>query len=99
MVGMEVSLEVKTDVVEAFIAACKDNAENTWQEPGNIRFDLYQIGDAPHQFLLVEVYDSAESQSAHLETAHFKRWYEATRDMVVDSSVKTIKPVFSDHMK
>ncbi|MEL6270304.1 MAG: putative quinol monooxygenase [Chloroflexota bacterium] len=99
MVSLEVNLEVKPDVVDAFIAACKDNAEHTWQEPGNIRFDLYQEGDAPHKFLLVEVYYSTESQSAHMESDHFQRWYEATRDMVVNSSAVNIKPVFPDHMK
>jgi quinol monooxygenase YgiN len=36
----QVSLHVKPDQVEAFVAATLDNARLTRQEPGNLRIDV-----------------------------------------------------------
>src|SRR4051812_35200463 len=90
MLTVHVHIQVKPDRVEAFKAACIENARNSLQEPGVARFDVLQQHDDPTRFLLVEVYRTAEAPAAHKQTAHYKAWAEAVTDMmaVPRSSVK-----------
>ena len=90
MLTVHVHIQVKPDRVEAFQAACVENARNSLQEPGIARFDVLQQQDDPTRFLLVEVYRSAEAPAAHKQTAHYRAWAEAVADMtaVPRSSVK-----------
>jgi quinol monooxygenase YgiN len=90
MLIVHVHIQVKPDQVEAFKAACIENARNSLQEPGIARFDVLQQQDDPARFLLVEIYRSAEAPAAHKQTAHYQRWAEAVADMMVvpRSSVK-----------
>ncbi len=43
-----VHVHVKAEVVEPFLRATLDNARNTIQEPGNLRFDVLQQADDPN---------------------------------------------------
>ena len=90
MLIVHVHIRVKPDQVEAFKAACIENARNSLLEPGIARFDVLQQQDDPARFLLVEVYRTAEAPAAHKQTAHYQRWAEAAADMmaVPRSSVK-----------
>ena len=82
MLIVHVQIQVKPDQVEAFKAACIENARNSLQEPGIARFDVLQQQDDPARFLLVEIYRSAEAPAAHKQTAHYQRWAEAVADMM-----------------
>ena len=42
--------------VDAFIAATLENARNSVQEPGMVRFDVVQQDDDPTRFVLIEIY-------------------------------------------
>lgn len=75
-----VYVAVKPDFVEPFIEATLDNAENSRQEPGVVRFDVMQQHDDPTQFLLYEVYREAADLDRHRETAHYARWRDAVAD-------------------
>jgi autoinducer 2-degrading protein len=94
MFGKRVVLEIKSEFTEAFIAASRANAEGTWQEPGNVRFDLVQSVDDPNIFTLFEVFVSEEASDAHLASAHFAAWREATGDMLVSRQVYRFTPIF-----
>jgi len=72
-----VHVHVKPEHREAFIAATLDNAKNTVQEPGNVRFDVLQQNDESDRFVLYEVYRDEAGMKAHKETAHYARWAEA----------------------
>jgi (4S)-4-hydroxy-5-phosphonooxypentane-2,3-dione isomerase len=72
-----VHIHVKPENTEAFIAASRDNASHTIQEPGNLRFDVLQQADDPQHFLLYEVYRDDAAAKAHKQTAHYARWREA----------------------
>ena len=82
MLIVHVHIQVKPDLVEAFQAACIENARNSLQEPGIARFDVLQQQDEPTRFLLVEIYRTAEAPASHKQTAHYKRWAEAVADMM-----------------
>jgi quinol monooxygenase YgiN len=94
---IHVQVHVKPEYVEAFRQAIIENARNSVQEPGIIRFDVVQQKDDPTRFVLVEVYRSPEDLNKHKETAHYKTWAQAVAPMMADprSSLK-YEPVFPD---
>ena len=75
-----VTVWVKEEHVQDFIAASTRNHEGSVQEPGNLRFDVLQSVDDPGRFLLYEAYESEEAAAAHKETPHYLEW----RDTVAD---------------
>ena len=72
-----VHVQVKPEHLDDFIAASRDNASNTIQEPGSLRFDVLQQADDPQRFILYEVYRDEAATKAHKLTAHYARWREA----------------------
>ena len=56
MLIVHVFVHVHPHRVDAFIAATLENARNSVQEPGIIRFDVVQQDDDPTRFLLIEIY-------------------------------------------
>jgi (4S)-4-hydroxy-5-phosphonooxypentane-2,3-dione isomerase len=81
---VHVFIHVKPDSIEAFKAACVDNASNSIREPGIVRFDVVQQADDPERFVLVEVYLSKEDQPRHRETAHYARWRDTVESMMAE---------------
>ena len=90
MLVVHVFVHVKPDQVDAFKAACLENARNSVQEPGIARFDVIQQQDDPTRFVLVEVYRTPDDPAKHKETAHYKKWRETVADMMAEprSSIK-----------
>lgn len=72
-----VHVHVKPEHCKAFIAASLENARNTIQEPGNLRFDVLRQADDLNRFVLYEVYCDDAGAKAHKETAHYARWAAA----------------------
>jgi (4S)-4-hydroxy-5-phosphonooxypentane-2,3-dione isomerase len=93
MLIVHVQIQVKADQVEAFKAACGENARNSLLEPGIARFDVLQQHDDPTRFLLVEIYRTAEAAAAHKQTHHYQKWAETVSGMMAAprSSVKFTK--------
>jgi len=81
---VNVSVHVKPDEVDNFIAATRENARNSRLEPGVVRFDLLQAADDPQRFLLVEIYRNPEAVAAHKETGHYKTWRDTVADMMAE---------------
>jgi len=69
-----VHVHVKPEHREEFIRASLENARNTIQEPGNLRFDVLQQADDPNRFILYEVYVDEGASKAHKDTPHYARW-------------------------
>ena len=84
MLMVHVSIHVKADQVDAFIAATLENARNSVLEPGIVRFDLVQQDDDPTRFLLIEIYRSADAPARHKETAHYAAWREVAEPMMAE---------------
>jgi quinol monooxygenase YgiN len=97
MLIVHVHAQVKREAVEAFREATIENARNSVQEPGVLRFDCIQQSDDATRFVLVEIYRSPQAAVDHKETAHYLRWRDAVADMMAEprSSVK-YSPVFPD---
>ena len=76
MLVTAVTVYVKKEHVDDFVAATKKNHEGSVREKGNLRFDVLQCIDDPCRFMLYEAYESEEASRAHKETAHYLAWKE-----------------------
>jgi quinol monooxygenase YgiN len=79
-----VHVHVKPENVEQFIEATLENARNTVEEPGALRFDLLQQIDDPNRFVLYEAYRDEAGAKAHKETAHYAGWREAVEPWMAE---------------
>jgi autoinducer 2-degrading protein len=75
-----VTVHIKPGHADDFIAAVLENARNTRQEPGNVRFDVLRAEEDPDRFLLYEVYRTREDFAIHQQTPHYLRWRETVQD-------------------
>jgi (4S)-4-hydroxy-5-phosphonooxypentane-2,3-dione isomerase len=94
-----VDLEISPDQIEAFIAALKENAAATIQEPGCRQYDVLQSPANPNQIFIYEVYENGAAVEAHRASEHFKKYLATTGKMVVKrqsrpmtSIVRNVKP-------
>jgi quinol monooxygenase YgiN len=78
-----VELEIDPSQLDAFKAAIKENGETAVRvEPGCWGFNAVFEKDNPTRLRLFEIYENVDAFKAHLETPHFKKYAEATKDMV-----------------
>jgi autoinducer 2-degrading protein len=80
MYVVSVTVFVKPQFVERFIAASLENARGTRREPGNLRFDISQGEEERNRFLLYEVYRTKEDLVRHQQTPHYLRWRETVAE-------------------
>jgi quinol monooxygenase YgiN len=92
MLIVHVFVHVKPDCIAAFKSASLENARNSVQEPGIVRFDVIQQTDDPTRFVLIEIYRTVEAPAHHKETAHYATWRDTVADMMVEprSSLKYV---------
>ena len=84
MLIVHVFVHVKAESVDAFKAATLENARNSVKEPGIVRFDVVQQDDDPTQFVLMEIYRTADAPALHKETAHYAVWRDAVAPMMAE---------------
>lgn len=84
MLIVQVFVHVLPQHVDAFLAATLDNAQNSVQEPGVVRFDVLQEADDASRFSLIEIYRDADAPAAHKTTAHYARWRDAVEPMMAE---------------
>ena len=99
MLVINVSIRVRPEHVDAFIAATLANARASLLEPGVVRFDLAQQEDDALQFLLTEIYKSAEDPARHKATDHYATWRDAVEPMMAEPRRSTkYHAVLHDHV-
>lgn len=84
MLIVHVFVHVKPESVDSFITASLENARNSVQEPGVVRFDVVQQDDDPTRFLLIELYRTAADPARHKETAHYAAWRDTVESMMAE---------------
>jgi quinol monooxygenase YgiN len=78
-----VELEIDPAQIEQFKTAIKENGETAVKvEPGCLAFNAVFEKDNPTHVRLFEIYANADAFKAHLETPHFKKYADATKDIV-----------------
>ena len=74
-------IPVKADRVSDFIdAICLDAIGSVNEEPGCLRFDVFQNQEDPTEIYLYEVYANKAAFDYHMRTPHFERWFETVKD-------------------
>jgi quinol monooxygenase YgiN len=84
MLIVHVFVHVKPASIDAFAAATLENARNSVEEPGVVRFDVVQQADDPARFLLIEIYRSSGDPARHKETPHYAAWRDAVEPMMAE---------------
>jgi len=82
-----VNIHVLQEHLDAFVEATLDNARNTREEPGNVRFDVLRKEGDPTRFFLYEVYHVEADFKAHQQTPHYLRWRERVAPMMASPRV------------
>jgi len=95
MNALVVSIDVKPEYVDEFIAATLANAHGSRTEPGNLRYDVLRSADDPNHFTLYEVYRDDAAMAAHRETQHYQQWAAAVEPWLVQPRTRVRNaPIF-----
>jgi len=81
---VHVYIQVKPEFVEECLKATIENARNSIQEPGIVRFDVIQQQDDRTRLLLIEVYRTIEDTAKHKETHHYNKWRDTVKKMMAE---------------
>ena len=84
MLIVHVHVHVRPEGVDAFVAATRENARRSVEEPGVVRFDVVQQADDPARFVLVEIYRTADDPARHKTTAHYAAWRDAVEPLMAE---------------
>ncbi len=76
MIVTIVHAEVLQEHIDDFVGATIANHLQSVREPGNMRFDVLQLGSDPARFALYEAYETEAAAAAHKETSHYLEWKE-----------------------
>jgi (4S)-4-hydroxy-5-phosphonooxypentane-2,3-dione isomerase len=83
MFALVVSLKVKADKRDQFLAVAEDDSVcSNRDEPGCLRFDVVQDTTDPNHFFFYEIYRDEAALQAHIQTPHLARWRAAAADVL-----------------
>ncbi len=77
-----VTLTVRADKLDAFLALAGRLGSHSRREPGCLRFEVLRQPDAPCCFLLDEAWADAAALEAHKRTEHHRRWRAEVPDLL-----------------
>jgi quinol monooxygenase YgiN len=87
-------LEIYPDQLDAYKAALKEEIDASIRtEPGVLTLYAVSIKDHPEQIRLFETYRDAASYQTHLQSPHFKKYKEETRQMVKSVTLLETDPI------
>src|SRR5438552_6782380 len=90
MFALVVSLRVKPDMRDRFLAAAQDDSTcSVRDEPGCLRFDVLQDNADPDHFFFYEVYQDEVAFQAHGQAPHFARWRAGAAEVLVEPANAT----------
>ena len=83
MLALMVSLKVKPDQRDRFLAVAEDDSTcSVRDEPGCFRFDVLEDQADRNHFVFYEVYRDDAALQAHTQMPHFARWREAAAQVL-----------------
>jgi quinol monooxygenase YgiN len=71
MIFIVVKFTIRADRSDEWLSLVDDFTQATRQEAGNIFFEWSRSVDNPHQFVLVEAFESSEAGVVHVNSEHF----------------------------
>ena len=95
MYAVVVSLKVKPEMREKFLAAALDDCTcSRRDEPGCLRFDVLQDNTDPNKFFFYEVYEDEKAVEAHRAAPHYATWRAAADTLDGPTAPTRCKTVF-----
>lgn len=85
MIFIVVKFTIHADRSDEWIALVDDYTRATRGEPGNVFFDWSRSVDNPHQFVLVEAFESSEAGQAHVNSEHFRTAMAWMPDLITET--------------
>ena len=81
-----VTVDVRSDKVDAFIAAATVNATASLRdEPGCLAFDIHRDNENPTRFYFCELYTDEDALlTGHRNAPHFLHWQEQSKEILVE---------------
>ena len=90
MIALFVSLKVKPELRDRFLAAAEDDSIcSVRDEPGCMRFDVLQDANDENHFYFYEVYRDDAAFQAHTQAPHYARWREAAGQVLDGPAERT----------
>ena len=90
MLALVVSLHVKPDQRDKFLAAAEDDSIcSVRDEPGCLRFDVLRDEADENHFYYYEVYRDEGAFQAHSQAPHYARWREAAAVVLAEPAQRT----------
>lgn len=72
MIFIAVKFTVRADRSEEWLELVEDFTQATRREAGNVFFEWSRSVQDPHQFVLLESFESSQAGAAHVNSEHFK---------------------------
>jgi quinol monooxygenase YgiN len=72
MIFVVVKFTIRVERSNEWLSLIDDFTQATRQEPGNIFFEWTRNVDDPHQFVLLEAFESRQAGEAHVNSEHFR---------------------------
>jgi len=85
MIFIAAKFTILPDRSEEWISLVEGFTTATRGEPGNVFFEWSRSVDNPHQFVLVEAFESSEAGGAHVNSDHFKTAMAWIPDVIADT--------------
>jgi len=93
MFALVVSLQVKPDKRDQFLAAAQDDSTSSVRdEPGCLRFDVLQDNANPNHYFFYEVYQDEDAVTAHATFPHYARWRAAAAEVLEAPPTSAAQP-------
>jgi quinol monooxygenase YgiN len=92
VIALFVSLKVKPDQRERFLAVAEDDSTGSVRDEGGgcLRFDVYQDQNDENRFYFHEVYRDQAALDAHRTMPHFARWNEASAQVLAEPASRQL---------
>ena len=85
---------VDSSQLEKYKAALKESIETAVRlEPGVLSLNAVYEKDNPTHVIVFEIYASEDAYKAHIQTAHFKKYKDAVKDMVKSLELVDVVPI------
>ena len=87
-------LHIDPAQLENYKAALKEHAETAVRvEPGVLTLYAVAEKDNPTHITVFEIYADTAAYKAHLQSAHFKKYKNTTKDMVKSLELVEVEPI------
>jgi autoinducer 2-degrading protein len=92
MMTLLVSLKVKPDERDRFLAAAEEDSTASVRDEGGgcLRFDVLQDNQDENHFFFYEVYRDEAAHQAHTTYPHYARWAAARDQVLAEPATRTI---------